>query len=207
MMRTATRIETGTRGEDRPIVVQAGERTIIVVADGAGGTGRGADAAQMVCDLALASFRRGAMLADAWMARLSEIDAELFRSGKGGQSTAVVVEVDGDTLRGAIVGDSAAWAIDSLGFVDLTDHQNRKPLLGTGDAVPVAIGPTPLPERLLVATDGLLNYCPEADIDRIALGGTLEEAIDELVSRVRLRSGGFQDDLAIVLCDGEQPGR
>jgi serine/threonine protein phosphatase PrpC len=156
----------------------------------------------MVCDLALAASRRGAMSADAWMSRLSAIDAELFRKGKGGQSTAVVVEVDGDTLRGASVGDSAAWAIDSLGFVDLTEQQNRKPLLGTGDAVPVAIGPTPVPDRLLVATDGLMKYCPHADIDRIALGGTLAEAIDALVARVRLRSGGFQDDLAIVLCDG-----
>ena len=202
MMRIVTRIEAGNRGEDRATVDQAGERMIIVVADGAGGTGRGGEAAQMVCDLALASFRRGAMSADAWSARLSAIDAELFRSGEGGQSTAVVLEVDDDMVRGASVGDSAAWAIDSLGFVDLTDNQNRKPLLGTGEATPVAIGPTPVPERLLVATDGLMKYCPHADIDRIALGGTLEEAIDALVSRVRLRSGGFQDDLAIVLCDG-----
>jgi len=183
------------------LVEQGGERTLIVVADGAGGTGRGADAAAMTCELARAAFALGAMSAETWAGTLSAIDAELTRAAQGGQSTAVVLEIDHDLLRGASVGDSAAWAIDSFGCVDLTSRQQRKPLLGTGMAAPTAFGPTTMPQRLLVASDGLMKYCPRADIDRLARIGALEEAIAALVARARLRSGGFQDDVAVVLCD------
>jgi serine/threonine protein phosphatase PrpC len=57
-----------------------------------------------------------------------------------------------------------------------------------------------VPARLLVATDGLLKYCPTAEIARIAPSGTLEGALEELISKVRLRTGKFQDDVAIALC-------
>jgi serine/threonine protein phosphatase PrpC len=154
----------------------------------------------MTCRLALQAFEQGAMSPDGWAAALSAIDTTLSRSALGGQSTVVVLEINGDHLVGASVGDSGAWAIDALGCVDLTCRQSRKPLLGAG-VVPAPIGPTALPPRLLVATDGLLKYCPHDEIDRLAITGTIDEAIDALVSRVRLRGGGFQDDVAIVLCE------
>ena len=205
-MRVVTRVESSGRGEDRVVVEHADGRTLVVVADGAGGTGDGAAAADMTCSMVVAAFRRGTMSADAWIAALSAIDRKLFAAGRGGQSTVVVVEIDGNEIRGASVGDSECWALDSFGFVDLTSLQKRKPLLGTGEAAPKGIGPTTLSPRLLVATDGLLKYCPRAEIDRLASGGTLEEAIDALVSKVRLRSGTFQADVAIALCDAGAAG-
>ena len=160
----------------------------------------------MTCSLVVAAFRRGAMSTDSWIAELSAIDRNVLLAGHGGQTTVVAVEVDGNEIRGASVGDSGCWALDSLGCVDLTSSQRRKPLLGSGGAAPAGIGPTALSPRLLVATDGLLKYCPRADIDRIAVGGTLEEAVEALVSKVRLRNGTFQDDVAIALCDAEVAG-
>lgn len=53
MFSTVVKVESGGRGEDRAIVRQDGERLLVVVADGAGGTGAGAIAAQTVCDLVL----------------------------------------------------------------------------------------------------------------------------------------------------------
>jgi len=47
----------------------------------------------------------------------------------------------------------------------------------------------------------LLKYCPHEEIERLAITGTIDEAIEALVSRVKLRGGGFQDDVAIVLCE------
>jgi serine/threonine protein phosphatase PrpC len=200
-MKVVTRLESSGPGEDRVIVEHADGRTLIVIADGAGGTGRGAAAAEMACSMVAAAFRRGAMSSDSWVAELAAIDRNVLTGALGGQTTVVAVEIDGTEVRGASVGDSGCWAIDSLGFVDLTSSQDRKPLLGTGLATPRGIGPTTLPARLLVATDGLLKYCPKTEIDRIAVTGTLEGAVEKLISRVRLRSGNFQDDVAIALCD------
>jgi serine/threonine protein phosphatase PrpC len=200
-MRIIARVESGGRGEDRLLVEHAEGRTLIAVADGAGGTGNGAAAADLACSMVAAAFRRGAMPTDSWMAELLVIDRQILRTGGGGQTTIVAVELEGSELRGASVGDSGCLAIDSVGFVDLTAGQNRKPLLGSGEAEPAGIGPTTVPSRIVVATDGLLKYCPRAEIDRLALTGTLEEAVGALIFKVRLPGGGFQDDVAIVLCD------
>ena len=202
-MNVVTKVESSGRGEDRIMVEKVDGRTLIVVADGAGGTGNGSVAADMACSLVAAAFRRRAMSTDSWIAELSAIDRSLLQAGHGGQTTIVAVEIEGGEIRGASVGDSGCWALDSLGFVDLTGAQNRKPLLGTGEAMPTSIGPTAAPPRLLVATDGLLKYCQRADIDRIAITGTLQGAVEALISKVRLRSGKFQDDVAIALCDFE----
>lgn len=202
----ATRRVSGGRGEDRVMVEQADGRTLLVVADGAGGTGSGAAAADLACNLVAAAFRRGGMSAASWVAELSAIDRTLLTGAPGGQTTVVAVEVDGDEVRGASVGDSGCWAIDSSGCVDLTSGQSRKPLLGSGAARPTVIGPTRLPPRLLVATDGLLKYCPRAEIVRIVVNGTPENAVEELISKVRLGSGRFQDDVAIALLAGAVAG-
>ncbi len=199
MTRAVTRLESGGRGEDRLLVARAGARTLIVVADGAGGTGRGAAAAEITCSMVLDAFHRGSTSARLWVRTLSAVDVQLTR--RGGQSTVVVLEIDRDTVSGASVGDSEAWALGSAGSVDLTSQQQRKPLLGTGQAVPMTIRPIAMPDRILVATDGLMKYCPRAEVDRLARAGTLEEAVEALLSRVRLRSGKLQDDVAIVLCD------
>jgi hypothetical protein len=205
-MKVVTRLESNGRGENRVMVEHADGRTLIVVADGAGGTGNGAAAAEMACSMVAGVFRRGTMSTDSWTAELSAIDRNLLTAARGGQTTVVAVEIEGGEVRGASVGDSGCWAIDSLGFVELTSSQNRKPLVGTGAAMPTGIGPTTLPARLLVATDGLLKYCPRAEIDRIAVTGTVEGAVEGLISKVRLPSGKFQDDVAIALCDSGVAG-
>ncbi len=86
-------------------------------------------------------------------------------------------------------------------IVDLTERQNRKPLLGSGQASPVSFGPIPLRGRLLLATDGLFKYAPSAAIQQRALGESVDQAVDALVAGLRLRSGSFQDDVAILLIE------
>jgi len=59
---------------------------------------------------------------------LLELDEE--SAGRGGETTAVVAFVDSDRVRGASVGDSAAWLISPAGeMTDVTVHQHRKPLI------------------------------------------------------------------------------
>jgi hypothetical protein len=54
---------------------------------------------------------------------------------------------------------------------------------------------------LLVASDGLLKYAPQAELAKRALDGRVEDAVAALVDAVRLRTGALHDDVAVVLCD------
>jgi serine/threonine protein phosphatase PrpC len=97
------------------------------------------------------------------------------------------------------VGDSVAWAITGDGRIDLTCNQQRKPLLGSGAARPVAFSAAPLAGTLLLGSDGLAKYARSDDIAAIARGNDLTTVARELVNLVRLPSGSLQDDVAICL--------
>jgi hypothetical protein len=61
--------------------------------------------------------------------------------------------VDSDRVRGASVGDSCAWLISPAGEVtDLTARQRRRPLLGSGEALPLVFDAELNGARLLVAS-------------------------------------------------------
>jgi serine/threonine protein phosphatase PrpC len=186
----------GRSGQDRAVVVErdGGAGLLIALADGAGGTGRGAVAAQAVVDAA-ARFVGKKFDATNVLARL---DADLMQLG--GQSTAVLLEVDASSVHGASVGDSAAWVVHDGGIIDATAHQNRKPLVGDG-GVPASFQVGALTGgTLVVASDGLFRYAKREDIVRLSRGPDLRAAVRALVDLVRLSNGDLQDDVAIVLC-------
>jgi PPM family protein phosphatase len=132
---------------------------LVAVADGAGGTGGGAAAADRLI-VALSKLTTEAASTD-WWTVLSEFDEELAARRSGGETTAVVAFVDGDRIVGASVGDSSAWLISTTGeATDLTALQRRKPLLGSGEALPVEFEAERRGGRLLLATDGLTKYAP-----------------------------------------------
>ena len=120
-----------------------------------------------------------------------------------------MVELHGNRLCGASVGDSGAWAIGETGIVDLTVRQPRRPLMGSGDAQPAAFGPVIERGRLLVASDGIFKYAKGEVLAACALTGALEDAVSAVIDAVRLRNGKLQDDVAVVLCDlpERDPGR
>ena len=187
----------GARGEgqDRARVFERDGGLVIALADGAGGTAHGADAAQAIVDAAgrleLAAFDGCALL--------SALDRDGVRAIRG-QSTAVLVAVRGDQIEGASVGDSGAWRLGGSDAVELTSDQVRKPLVGAG-CVPVRIPATRLDRgTLLVASDGLWRYAKPGDITRLACGDDLSVAARALVDLVRLPGGKLQDDVAVVLC-------
>lgn len=202
----AKRVESADRDEDRIAVVQKPwDRTIIIVADGAGGTSGGAKAADAVCNAASQEIPEDSDQAlvkeDAWSIKLARIDRRLGERPEG-ESTAVVVDIRSDVILGASVGDSIAWLVSSDGkILDLTANQLRKPLVGRGKSCPVGFGPLPLSGRLLVATDGLWKYADRQKIASLCSRGTVEEAAASLAVSVRLPSGILQDDVAIVVCE------
>jgi serine/threonine protein phosphatase PrpC len=200
MLTVVHRVENGGRGEDRLLVEHFGARILAIVADGAGGMGGGAVAAEMACSIAAQRLRtQSTGTAEGWARCLYEVDQVLARSG--GQCTAVVVEISEGRVFGASVGDSGAWMLNGKAIIDLTENQHRKPLLGSDEAMPMGFGPIELFGRLLIATDGLFKYATESEIASRAMGVPVNEAVDRLIAGVRLLSGAFQDDVAIILIE------
>lgn len=201
MFRTTRILESyRRRSEDRADVVAVPSGVVIVLADGAGGTSGGAEAADTVM-MWVKAFAAGAgdiHKPAQWADLLGRIDSQIAM--QGGQTTAVIAAVSPGGICGASVGDSAAWLIQPDGHVDLTAGQVRKPLLGSDAARPMPFEHAEFRGTLLVASDGLIKYAPPQRICEAARIGDLNAAGRRLIDLVRLRSGALQDDVSLVLC-------
>jgi len=181
-------------GEDRAIAVPTAGGYLVAVADGADGTGNGGVAAQRLVK-GLADLADTAASED-WFTVLLKLDEEILEQRHGGQTTGVVAFVGRGRVVGASVGDSSAWLVSPTGEItELTAHQRRRPLIGTGEALPVVFEEDLLGRHLLLATDGLTKYATPGKIADLVVHGSVEEIAD----CVRLPSGDLQDDVAVVI--------
>jgi serine/threonine protein phosphatase PrpC len=177
--------------EDRAEIIERDGETVIVVADGAGGTGSGAAAA----DAVIAHVKVAAEIDP--LALLTAADRLPMN---GGETTCVIAVVTARGIHGASVGDSEAWIFGGDADRQLTHRQNRKPLLGSGSARPVPFAIARASGTLVVATDGLWKYAKPAALRAIATSPDLDTIPTRLIDLVRLRSGDLQDDVAIIVC-------
>lgn len=192
------------RTQDRVFCYAEGKRAIIVLADGAGNSRASGLVAEGVIQQLVQRWRSGG-LADEAQCReaLCEADASAMRVGAGGESTAVVVLGDGDRVWGASVGDSEAWALRDCGWLDLTEYQHRKPLLGSGVARPVSFQTYAI-RRILLGSDGLFRATPLGRILEVAeRPGSAELLLEEIEARVRGQSrlSETHDDVSMVIAE------
>jgi serine/threonine protein phosphatase PrpC len=192
--------------QDRAEIFAAPDRTVLVLADGAGGVSGGDRAASRIVE----TLREAVLAPESgpsdWGRFLTRLDRTLLDDPEAGESTVVVVEVGAKAVSGASVGDSGAWLVARDGRIDeLTAQQSRKPLLGSGRARPTRFQRAALDGTLLVASDGLLKYAPHARIAATVARHDLDECARRLVDLVRLRSGALQDDVALILCRSLEP--
>lgn len=202
-MQTARIIEGWRKTcQDRAEAFERGSAAVLVVADGAGGTGGGGEAAELVVDRVRRVVEAGQRLVDPkhWCEVLREIDAALEANPMVGESTAVVAVCTRVVVVGASVGDSGCWLLTEEASRDLTRHQKRRPLLGSGWAQPTAFWAPFVEGVVLAGSDGLLKYAPMEKIRPVAMGGDLAAAAKGLVDLVRLPTGALQDDVGIALC-------
>jgi serine/threonine protein phosphatase PrpC len=196
---TAKLVLTGTAGQDRADVIPTNDGVVLVVADGAGGMGGGAEAAEHVIEAVRRALATFGTLGDP-VSVLRAVDRDLAARSSG-QTTAVVVTASSSSIIGASVGDSSAWLVGENGFIDLTRDQTRKPLVGSGSAVPVAFRHAEaFRGTLIVASDGLFKYAKQERLCAAAQNPELEAVPASLVDAVRLPSGNLQDDVAVIVC-------
>lgn len=149
---------------------------------------------------------------------------DAFR-GMGTTCTAIVVH--DQQLYFAHVGDSRAYLFKTGQLIQLTqDHTYIQELLRSGEITPEAAASHPernvltqamgtkadvrvdlgrcvLPfdagDRLLLCSDGLYEYCLDADFVRVLQQANLHDAADELVKMAKNRGG--HDNITIVLAE------
>lgn len=186
--------------EERVRAIELDGGVVIVVADGAGGVGAGAEAAETVVRevSSAASFDRDAA---GWCEVLRQADQRVA----GGESTGVVVACSERGFVGAGVGDSRVWLLEDDRIVDLTADQVRKPLLGSGEANPVGFSRPPSSGLLLVCTDGFCNYVRRDALLREIHWIDFAVLPRKLVEMVRLPSKELWDDVGIVACRPRRP--
>jgi len=130
---------------------------------------------------------------------LTSLDQEMVAHGTYGETTCVVVVVSDNGIVGTSVGDSGALIFSETGAENLTANQVRKPLLGSGLAIPVNFTRSALDGTLLVASDGLLKYTSQEKITATILASDFESVANKLVGLVRYQSGALPDDISILL--------
>jgi PPM family protein phosphatase len=188
-------------GQDRAIAIPTAGGYLVAVADGAGGTGGGPVAAE--CLIAFVSRLTEKAASTDWFDALCAFDDELSARPLSGHTTGIVAFIGSERVIGASVGDSSAWLISpSKRTIDLTARQRRKPLLGSGEALPVQFEAERFGNRVLLGSDGLFKYAPADRICSIATRGTVAEAANALANCVQLPSGAFHDDVAVVIISG-----
>ena len=141
-----------------------------------------------------------AITSDSCSELLRRMDAAIAKDSTAGETTCAMVILTPDELLGASVGDSGGWLIPEKGVhVNLTHAQQRKPLIGSGRALPIPFQHPRQKGDLLLATDGLLKYTSAELIIGTCRQQPTEVAAQRLIELVRYPSGALPDDVTVIL--------
>ncbi len=193
---------SGRRSQDRVAVLRREhDRSLLVLlADGAGGTGGGARAADLfLAEAERFTFPSTSSSPETWTDIFEGIDARILKDGSAGETTGIALIIDDRRVIGASVGDSEAWLIGLDRYERLTDQQQRKPLLGTGRSAPVFFERSHESDTLVVGSDGLFSYVPRDKILETLRSSAPTAAADALLLAARLSSGALRDDLSAAI--------
>jgi PPM family protein phosphatase len=193
---------TNSKNQDRATVLEYPQGLLLIIADGAGGMGGGAEAAELVIQIVKEMVEPKTKFSNSliWQSILQEADTRLLTHPIAGETTAVIAAISNNIIYGASVGDSGAFLIQQPADFELTAQQQRKPFLGSGIAIPSSYGPIPFYGTLLLATDGLIKYAPMTKIHQIVLNNPIESVAQSLIESIRYPSGNLPDDVSIIVC-------
>jgi serine/threonine protein phosphatase PrpC len=186
--------------QDRGLVVHDGARVVLCVADGAGGRSGGTEAASMAAEF-IRQYAHQLNSADSCAEVLRKMDSAISKDSIAGETTCALAVVTQEEIFGASVGDSGVWLIPENGnHLDLTQAQQRKPFIGSGNAWPISFHRPRQIGRLMLATDGLLKYTPAERILAACREHPADVAAQRLIALVRYPSGALPDDVTVLVC-------
>lgn len=194
--------ETGeNENQDRVKVIRKSDNLLIIIADGAGGIAYGSHAAEKAIQYIVEHEINNTEMFECnkWVKVISEIDKLICADNESGETTLVVTAIKKNFFCGASVGDSGVWNIHADKLIDITENQYRKPLVGSGLAMPVPFEKYNYNGSLLIATDGLLKYAEKQRIIKSNNIKCIKAAAKEMIDSVRLKSGSLWDDTTFVL--------
>ena len=198
-VRSSVRVEqAGSRGEDRAVIYPFADSTTVVLADGAGGTTGGAEAADLlITTLAKPLPPVPVALCDALLEADTALDTDRF----SGTAACALLCFDNKTLAGAVVGDVDVFRISGDSIESLVEHRDVKSTLGRNECWPASFEMHRATMRVLLCSDGLWKYIKRKNIVRAASIADLDTAADALVNETRLPNGTLQDDVSVVLLE------
>lgn len=189
------------QGEDRAHTISNTDRDIFIIADGAGGLAGGDMAADMFIELVSKFFTKNHLAnhdSILWEKTLRDVDKAIMKNKEAGETAGIVLIKTNKEFFGVSVGDCQGWLFNNDFCYEFTTHQYRKPLLGSGNAIPVAFGPFPATGKILMGSDGLFDYTSNDKIKNTVTNLPTNQVCTSLVNSVRLPSGKLQDDIAII---------
>lgn len=199
MIRTASKSLAQDRENEDRIKVRKLDTTTLsaILADGAGGIGGGARAAELVVNTLSLHFPKDfGSLFD----QILDLDRELKLDPRAGISTLASVYFDDNRFFGAVIGDSDALLIQKGALENLTPDKEVKPLLGDGEAFPTMFTGILDNSILILCSDGLSKYISVTNVLSICVRSNDPVTIvDDLVSAVELADGKLQDDVSVIV--------
>jgi PPM family protein phosphatase len=189
----------GSDLQDRAEFIWRDSNLVLVVADGAGGMGGGAEAAEFVVNGIKMQIVSTDLNSEALNDILVSLDREMAALASFGETTCVIAVLSDNGVIGTSVGDSGSFIFSKAGVDHLTANQIRKPFLGSGRAIPIGFSRDHFDGTLLVASDGLLKYTSQEKIAATIGVTDLDAAARKLVDLVRYQSGALPDDVSVLL--------
>ena len=184
------------KGDDALYLVELGSSIWFCISDGAGGSGGGDKASLYVIEAfkSLTSIKNFDFPED-FESFLRKLDLELSVVPNCGEATAIVGKIEDVTVVGASVGDSEAWLFNRKFDCELTAMKSLKPLLGTGNALPIGFGPFSVDGAVLLGSDGLFKYVKHQELQALLSTKTTAKEIADLAKK---ETGKLQDDISVI---------
>lgn len=195
-------------GADRVAWLRLDHADVLLLADGAGNSSKGARAAEAFVSIASSAARsaRQPESTNYWEMVLRSIDSSVMRSCDGGLTTGVVVVCGAAEVWAASVGDSAAWLVGGAQLTPLLEAGPSRDLLGSGRCQPRTYRSPHRGGRVVLTSDGVHKYV-ERELLAIALGlDTLEESAQAALTATLDSVGNRLDDAAVVLWEQAASG-
>jgi len=189
-------------GDDRVDTILLPQASILVVADGAGGSAGGSLAADMVIGhvRAYCATENPDLSEDSLTQLVLTIDNAVADDPLAGETTALLAVVTNESIVGISVGDSDGYLVFGDRDYPLTPRHS-KPYLGHRAAAPESFVAEIQNGILLLGSDGLWKYAStDRVLSTVRTRLPLYRMASALIDLVRLRNGGLQDDISIALC-------